>query len=163
MTFFLSVWVQWWQVDKISPIKLYDENKTIAGFQLRHLLHKQGQHQYVKEIMNKLIKLYSDGKIRPCIDSAWAFEDVRNPASCSVWTYLCILEYIFYGLCCVYRVLWKKSKINWYQLCKFFLAKMNELNPVHLSSFSRKSLFHFIHYSMFRWERQCKKCRTGKT
>lgn len=76
--FFLSVWVQWWQVDKISPIKLYDENKTIAGFQLRHLLHKQGQHQYVKEIMNKLIKLYSDGKIRPCIDSAWAFEDVRN-------------------------------------------------------------------------------------
>lgn len=99
------MWVQWWQVDKISPIKLYDENKTIAGFQLRHLLHKQGQHQYVKEIMNKLIKLYSDGKIRPCIDSAWAFEDVRNAAYCTVWTYLCILEHIFYGLCCVYRVL----------------------------------------------------------
>lgn len=97
MTFFLSVWVQWWQVDKISPIKLYDENKTIAGFQLRHLLHKQGQHQYVKEIMNKLIKLYSDGKIRPCIDSAWAFEDVRNAACCTVWTYLCILEHIFRG------------------------------------------------------------------
>uniref|UniRef100_K1Q9Q6 Synaptic vesicle membrane protein VAT-1-like protein n=1 Tax=Magallana gigas TaxID=29159 RepID=K1Q9Q6_MAGGI len=73
---FFSFAKSWWQVDKISPIKLYDENKTIAGFQLRHLLHKQGQHQYVKEIMNKLIKLYSDGKIRPCIDSAWAFEDV---------------------------------------------------------------------------------------
>lgn len=81
------MWVQWWQVDKISPIKLYDENKTIAGFQLRHLLHKQGQHQYVKEIMNKLIKLYSDGKIRPCIDSAWAFEDVRNTACYTVPLY----------------------------------------------------------------------------
>ena len=67
---------QWWQVDKISPIKLYDENKTISGFQLRHLAFQQGQHQYIRGVMNKLLQLYSQGKIQPVVDSSWAFEDV---------------------------------------------------------------------------------------
>lgn len=69
---------QWWQVDKISPIKLYDENKSVAGFQLRHLVFKQGQYDYVKGVMNTLVQLYNTGKIRPIIDSAWAFEDVSS-------------------------------------------------------------------------------------
>ncbi|KAK3086420.1 hypothetical protein FSP39_018235 [Pinctada imbricata] len=73
---FFSFAKSWWQVDKVSPIKLYDENKVIAGFQLRHLLFKQGQHQYIKEVMGKLFQLYNEHKIRPVIDSAWAFEDV---------------------------------------------------------------------------------------
>ncbi|XP_071172762.1 synaptic vesicle membrane protein VAT-1 homolog-like isoform X2 [Mytilus galloprovincialis] len=75
---FFSFAKSWWQVDKISPIKLYDENKCIAGFQLRHLVFKQGQYQYVKQVMEQLFKLYNDGKIRPVIDSAWALEDVGD-------------------------------------------------------------------------------------
>lgn len=69
---------QWWQVDKISPIKLYDENKCIAGFQLRNLIFKQGQHQYARSVMEKLFRFYNEGKIRPVIDSAWAIEDVSQ-------------------------------------------------------------------------------------
>lgn len=71
--------LQWWQVDKISPIKLYDDNRSIAGFNLRQLLFKQGRHEYVRDIVNDLFKMYNEGKIRPEIDSAWAFEDVSRP------------------------------------------------------------------------------------
>jgi len=63
-------------MDKISPIRLYDENKTIAGFHLRQLLFKQGRHTYVRTVMESLFKLYNEGKIKPIIDSVWAFEDV---------------------------------------------------------------------------------------
>lgn len=47
--------------------------------------------------MNKLIKLYLDGKICFCIDLVWVFEDVCNVVYCIVWMYFCILEYIFMG------------------------------------------------------------------
>lgn len=75
---FFSFAKSWWQVDKISPIKLYDENKTISGFQLRNLAFQQGQHLYVRGIMNKLFQLYSQGKIQPVVDSTYAFEDVAE-------------------------------------------------------------------------------------
>ncbi|XP_064641707.1 synaptic vesicle membrane protein VAT-1 homolog-like isoform X2 [Lineus longissimus] len=75
---FFSFAKSWWQVDKINPIKLYDENKTISGFTLRHLAFKQGRHEFLRECMDKLFQLYNQGKIRPQIDSAWAFEDVSE-------------------------------------------------------------------------------------
>ncbi|ESO87914.1 hypothetical protein LOTGIDRAFT_219806 [Lottia gigantea] len=72
---FFSFAKSWWQVDKVSPIKLFDENKTIGGFQLRRLL-QQGQHEYIRGVMDKLLNLYKENKIKPTIDSVWAFEDV---------------------------------------------------------------------------------------
>jgi len=77
-SFAKSVKQKWWQVDKVSPIKLFDENKTISGFQLRHLAFQQHQHQYVRAVMNKLFQLYSQGKIRPVIDSTHALEDIAD-------------------------------------------------------------------------------------
>ncbi|CAM1308323.1 VAT1L (predicted) [Pycnogonum litorale] len=73
---FFSVAKSWWQVDKVNPIKLYDENKTISGFNLRHLLYIQGCHDYVRDVVDKVFKLWKDGKIKANIDSTWAFEDV---------------------------------------------------------------------------------------
>ena len=35
------------------------------------------RHDYFKSIVKHLMDLYSKGKIRPVIDSTWAFEDVR--------------------------------------------------------------------------------------
>ncbi|KAL4235182.1 Type I Polyketide synthase [Mactra antiquata] len=75
---FFSFAKSWWQVDKVSPIKLFDENKTISGFQLRNLAFQQGQDQYIRTVMNKIFQLYSQGKIHPVIDSVWAFEDVPD-------------------------------------------------------------------------------------
>ena len=74
---------QWWQVDKVNPIKLFDDNRSVGGFQLRRLLFRQGQHAYVRNVVDKLIDMYHQGKIRPVIDSIWAFEDVSKIS----WTF----------------------------------------------------------------------------
>lgn len=66
----------WWQLDKINPLKLYHENKSLCGFNLRHLLYQQNAHDYVRGVVEKVYKLFSDGKIKPVIDSTWAFEDI---------------------------------------------------------------------------------------
>jgi len=66
----------WWQVDKVSPMKLFDENKSLSGFNLRQLLYQQGRDDYVRDIVDKVYKLYSEGQIKPTIDSSWAFEDI---------------------------------------------------------------------------------------
>ncbi|XP_013780175.2 synaptic vesicle membrane protein VAT-1 homolog-like isoform X2 [Limulus polyphemus] len=68
----------WWQVDKISPMRLFDENKSLTGFHLRHLLYQQGQDKYVRQVVNTVFELWSNGKIKPVIDSTWAFEDVSE-------------------------------------------------------------------------------------
>ncbi|KAL6956934.1 Type I Polyketide synthase, partial [Sarracenia purpurea var. burkii] len=73
-----SVAKSWWQVDKVSPVKLFEENKTIAGFNLRHLLYQQNNADYVHGILNKVFDLWKESKIAPVIDSKWALEDVSE-------------------------------------------------------------------------------------
>ncbi|KAL5243904.1 hypothetical protein ACI65C_011314 [Semiaphis heraclei] len=73
---FFSAAKSWWQVDKISPLKLFDDSKTLMGFNLRRVLFHQNQSEYVANIFNKVIGLWKDGKVKPVIDSTWAFEDV---------------------------------------------------------------------------------------
>jgi len=68
----------WWQVDKINPIKLYDDNKTISGFNLRHLLFQQNQHEYVAKKIATVFSLFKTKKINPIVDSTWAFEDIAE-------------------------------------------------------------------------------------
>uniref|UniRef100_T1IYY4 Enoyl reductase (ER) domain-containing protein n=1 Tax=Strigamia maritima TaxID=126957 RepID=T1IYY4_STRMM len=68
-----------WQMTKvnpINPIKLYEENKSVAGFNLRHLLFQQGQHDYVRSVVEKVLHLWQNGKIKSVIDSTWALEDI---------------------------------------------------------------------------------------
>ncbi|KAM7424152.1 hypothetical protein PAMA_000480 [Pampus argenteus] len=68
----------WWQVEKVNPIKLYEENKVIAGFSLLNLLFKQGRCSLVKTAMDKLLSLYEQKKIKPVVDSLWALEEVKE-------------------------------------------------------------------------------------
>ncbi|GAB1598100.1 synaptic vesicle membrane protein VAT-1 homolog-like isoform X2 [Argonauta hians] len=75
---FFSFAKSWWQVDKISPLKLYDDNKFLAGFQLRQLLFRDNQHAYIQSLMDKLFKLYTDGTIKPVIDQVACFEDIAE-------------------------------------------------------------------------------------
>ena len=65
-------------MDKIAPNDLYKDNRSICGFNLNQLLFKQGQEEYVRSVVMKLFRLYSEGRIRPCIDSTWALEDVST-------------------------------------------------------------------------------------
>ncbi|XP_052130117.1 synaptic vesicle membrane protein VAT-1 homolog-like [Frankliniella occidentalis] len=71
-----SVAKSWWQVDKVSPIKLFDENKTLAGLNMRHLMYQQGGAAHIKSVMDKVFALWSKGKVKAVIDSTWALEDV---------------------------------------------------------------------------------------
>lgn len=61
----------------MNPIKLYEENKVIAGFSLLNLLFKQGSSSLVKSVMDTLLCLYDQKKIKPVVDSLWALEEVR--------------------------------------------------------------------------------------
>lgn len=70
--------LQWWQVEKVNPIKLYEENKVIAGFSLLNLLFKHRKCGLVKSVMDKLLSLYDQKKIKPVVDSLWALEEVRS-------------------------------------------------------------------------------------
>lgn len=65
-------------MDKVSPIKLFDDNKSLAGLNLRHLLFQQGKTEYVHRAMEKVFALWSEGKIKPVVDSTWALEDVST-------------------------------------------------------------------------------------
>lgn len=69
---------QWWQVEKVNPIKLYEENKVMAGFSFLNLLFKQGGWRQVKTAVEKLLSLYEQKKIKPIVDSLWALEEVRG-------------------------------------------------------------------------------------
>uniref|UniRef100_A0A8D0GUA8 Vesicle amine transport 1 like n=1 Tax=Sphenodon punctatus TaxID=8508 RepID=A0A8D0GUA8_SPHPU len=75
---FFSFAKSWWQVEKVNPIKLYEENKVIAGFYLLNLLFKQNRGGLIKGIMDKLITLYNEKKIKPLVDSLWALEEVKE-------------------------------------------------------------------------------------
>ncbi|KAM3876704.1 synaptic vesicle membrane protein VAT-1 homolog-like [Diretmus argenteus] len=75
---FFSFAKSWWQVEKVNPIKLYEENKVIAGFSLLNLLFKQGGCSRVKAVMEKLLSLYNQKKIKPVVDSLWALEEVKE-------------------------------------------------------------------------------------
>lgn len=72
----LLIGFQWWQVEKVNPIKLYEENKVIAGFSLLNLLFKQNRGGLIKGVMDKLLNLYNSKKIKPVVDSLWALEEV---------------------------------------------------------------------------------------
>lgn len=73
---FFSVAKSWWQVDKISPIKLFDDNKSLTGFNLRHLLYQQNGSDFVRQTVEKTYRMWGEGNIKPVVDSVWAFEDV---------------------------------------------------------------------------------------
>lgn len=60
----------------MSPIKLFDENKTLCGLSLRHLMHQQNCAGYVAGIFDKVIALWKDGKVKSVVDSTLAIEDV---------------------------------------------------------------------------------------
>ncbi|CAH1364814.1 hypothetical protein MTP99_001173 [Tenebrio molitor] len=75
---FFSAARSWWQVDKVSPLKLFDENRTLSGFNLRRLLFQQGGTEFVEKAVQKVFSLLQEKKIKPLLDSTWALEDVAE-------------------------------------------------------------------------------------
>ena len=59
-------------------MRLYDDNKTLSGFNLRHLLYQQNGHECVRKVVEKIYQLYSQKVIHPVVDSTFALEDVAE-------------------------------------------------------------------------------------
>lgn len=59
---------------------MFDENKSLMGFNLRHLLYQQGDYgvEYVRGTVEKVFALWNEGKIKPTVDTTWALEDVAE-------------------------------------------------------------------------------------
>ncbi len=72
------MFIQWWQNDKISCLRLFQDSKSIHGFNLIQLLQHGSNEtrRYLSDIMHKVFILYKEGKIKPVVDSVFTFEDV---------------------------------------------------------------------------------------
>ncbi|UJR21240.1 hypothetical protein I4U23_024335 [Adineta vaga] len=70
----------WWQNDKISCLRLFQDSKSVHGFNLLQLLLRGSNETrpYLADIMHKIFLLYKENKIKPVVDSVFTFEDVNN-------------------------------------------------------------------------------------
>jgi hypothetical protein len=77
---YFAIAKNWWHVDKVSPLKLYEENRSLCGFNLHSFLFTQmfNSHRYISDIFGKLFQLHRDGLIKPIIDSVYSFDDVSS-------------------------------------------------------------------------------------
>ncbi|CAK9297565.1 unnamed protein product [Gordionus sp. m RMFG-2023] len=72
----------WWHVDKINPTKFMEDNLSLTGINFRKLFFafpaEQGDRPIVllRGIMKQLIEWYNHHKIKPIIDSIWAFDEL---------------------------------------------------------------------------------------
>uniref|UniRef100_A0A5K3ER25 PKS_ER domain-containing protein n=1 Tax=Mesocestoides corti TaxID=53468 RepID=A0A5K3ER25_MESCO len=69
----------WIQMDRISPLKLLEENKLLGGFSLKQMVfHQQGHFAVIFEAWKELKQMLLENKIEPVVDSEWSFEEVRE-------------------------------------------------------------------------------------
>jgi len=74
---FFTMAKSWWQVEKISPLKLFEENKTVGGLHLRQFL-KGDKKDFIGQKLGKIWKMMAEGKIKPVIDSTINFREVKE-------------------------------------------------------------------------------------
>ncbi|XP_028287555.1 synaptic vesicle membrane protein VAT-1 homolog [Parambassis ranga] len=64
----------WYNQLSLNTLKLMQSNKAVSGFHLGHL----SDEELISSAMFKLLELYRQGKIKPCIDSCYHFEEVAE-------------------------------------------------------------------------------------
>jgi len=63
----------WAGVKSYSSMELITKNKAICGYHMGHLIDKP---QLIRTAVERIIELYKAGKVKPHIDTVWAYEDV---------------------------------------------------------------------------------------
>jgi NADPH:quinone reductase-like Zn-dependent oxidoreductase len=67
----------WWsQVEKIHPMKLFEENKTIGGLNVRTLI--KNSRPKVEQALEKVWDMMAKREVSPFLDSTFHFEQVRE-------------------------------------------------------------------------------------
>ncbi|XP_027726061.1 synaptic vesicle membrane protein VAT-1 homolog [Vombatus ursinus] len=65
----------WWNQFSVSALQLLQANRGICGFHLNYL---ENEVELVSRVVLQLMTLYSEGHIKPHIDSVWPFEKVAD-------------------------------------------------------------------------------------
>lgn len=55
------------------------QNKAVCGVNLGYM-NTPEQREQLRPVLKELLDLYKEGKIKPVIDSVWAFENVSSSA-----------------------------------------------------------------------------------
>ncbi|OON14884.1 hypothetical protein X801_09319 [Opisthorchis viverrini] len=75
-------------MERISPLRLHEDNRMLGGFCLKSLLFPRHHHttssntnvcssaDLIRETWAKLEKLVESKSIQPWVDSEWSFEEV---------------------------------------------------------------------------------------
>ncbi|KAL8175738.1 UNVERIFIED_CONTAM: Synaptic vesicle membrane protein VAT-1 [Gekko kuhli] len=61
----------WWNQFSINALQLLPLNKAVCGY---HLGHLDEDAELLSGVVTKLVALYSQGKIKPKVDSVWPFD-----------------------------------------------------------------------------------------
>ena len=63
----------YFSVKNYSPLDIICDNKAVCGYYMRYV-----GVEPIAEAMKVILDLYREGKVKPKIDSVWAFEDVSH-------------------------------------------------------------------------------------
>uniref|UniRef100_A0A670JRZ6 Enoyl reductase (ER) domain-containing protein n=1 Tax=Podarcis muralis TaxID=64176 RepID=A0A670JRZ6_PODMU len=63
----------WWNQFSINALQLLHLNKAVCGY---HLGYLDEEVELLSSVVNKLLALYNQGKIKPKVDSVWPFDQV---------------------------------------------------------------------------------------
>lgn len=64
----------WYNQMSLTALKLMQTNKTIGGFHLGYIT----DDDIINRTLVELLEFYKQGKIKPCIDSCYHFEEVGD-------------------------------------------------------------------------------------
>uniref|UniRef100_A0A8C3XEM8 Vesicle amine transport 1 n=1 Tax=Cyanoderma ruficeps TaxID=181631 RepID=A0A8C3XEM8_9PASS len=65
----------WWNQFSITALQLLSQNKAVCGY---HLGYMHEEVELIRSVVAELVNLYSQGKIKPKIDSVWPFDQVAE-------------------------------------------------------------------------------------
>ncbi|KAF0033059.1 synaptic vesicle membrane protein VAT-1 homolog [Scophthalmus maximus] len=71
----LAVAKNWYHQFSIHTLSLIQGNKSVCGF---HLGYLDGEMELITQVMNTVLDLYKQGKVKPRIDSTWHLEQVGD-------------------------------------------------------------------------------------
>ncbi|XP_016159835.1 PREDICTED: synaptic vesicle membrane protein VAT-1 homolog [Ficedula albicollis] len=65
----------WWNQFCINALQLLSQNKAVCGYHLGYMVEEV---ELIGGVVAKLVNLYTQGKIKPKIDSVWPFDQVGD-------------------------------------------------------------------------------------
>jgi NADPH:quinone reductase-like Zn-dependent oxidoreductase len=72
----------WWQTKNISIYNIIQKNHAVCGLSISNIF--ENDPVLFKSALQNVIQLYTDGKIKPRIDSVWSFDEVVEATKCMV-------------------------------------------------------------------------------